>query len=579
MKTGITQISERFSNGLKLSRLAGADSFAQLSRMLMILFMSVVLIIYNSAFAQDKTSEIEKIFSWVTPTSPGCVCAVSKDGAEVFNKAFGKADLERDVPLNLNSVFDAGSLRKQFVAAAVLILVEEGKLSLTDDVHKYVPGLPEYGHKITVDHLLTHTSGIRDWQPLLNLAAGDPDALSMILRQRELNFIPGDEWSYSNSGYVLLTEIVNRVSGMAFPEFAKKRFFEPLGMRNSTYVLDMKNVIKNRALAYEKDKDQWKLDLYLGNERGGAGALMTTATDLLIWNDALSRNLLGRFVSTKLQEPAQLNNGRKLYYTRGLNVEPYLGQQMISHSGGAAGYHSWLGRLPDQKVSVAVMCNSDAMGATTIAHRIIELFVTSHPSAAVEDGPPPAIPADILKEVSSKAGLYFNEKTGEPMRLVMQRDRLRIANGPGLLPVGKDSFIRWGAFVEYMSQDKFGIIFNSPDQFALKSMEGKVTIYNRAKSYAPTAAELQSFTGHYRSDELMADFDITAGKAGLAVRVNDKPGPPYIMNAIHPDKFQFAVIMLSFNRDAAGKIVGLDFSNPLLRKVKFVRVGEARRGN
>lgn len=166
-------------------------------------FVAAALLGGTPAYAQDKTAEIDKIFSWAKPNEPGCAVSVSQNGKLVASRAYGSADLERDVPLSTNSIFDAGSVRNQFVAAAVLLLVEEGKLSLSDDVRKHISQLPDYGNKITLDHLLTHTSGIRDWQPLLNLAGGDPDAMTMILRQRGLNFVPGEEWSYSNSGYVL----------------------------------------------------------------------------------------------------------------------------------------------------------------------------------------------------------------------------------------------------------------------------------------------------------------------------------------------------------------------------------------
>ncbi len=241
------------------------------------------LLVGTPAYGQDKTGEIDKIFSWATPNAPGCAVAVSRHGKMVVNRAYGLADLERDVPLSTSSIFDAASIRKQFVAAAVLLLVEEGRLSLSDDVRKFIPELPDYGHKITLVHLLTHTSGLRDWIPLRNWANGSYDAMTMILRQRGLNFAPGEEWSYSNSGYVLLTEIVARTSGMSFSEFARTRLFEPLGMKTTTYVDDLRRVVKNRALAYEKEGDHWRMDMLLDNDRGGGGALFSTAADLLIW--------------------------------------------------------------------------------------------------------------------------------------------------------------------------------------------------------------------------------------------------------------------------------------------------------
>lgn len=155
--------------------------------------MVTTLLISTPAYAQDKTAEVDKIFSWTKPSEPGCAVAVSHQGKVVVNRAYGSADLERDVPITTNTIFDAGSVVKQFVAASVLLLVEEGKLSLTEDIRKYIPELPDTGQKIMLDHLLTHTSGIRDWTGIRPLAEGDPDVLTLILRQRGLNFAPGEE--------------------------------------------------------------------------------------------------------------------------------------------------------------------------------------------------------------------------------------------------------------------------------------------------------------------------------------------------------------------------------------------------
>src|ERR1044072_9114900 len=318
-------------------------------------FVVTALLLGTPVYAQDKTSEIDKIFRSATPATPGCAVAVSRHGKVVGNRAYGLADLERDVPLSPNSILDIGSVRKQFVAAAVLLLVEEGRLSLSDDIRKHFPELPDYGHKITVNHLLTHTSGVRDWTGLRPLAGGNADVVSLILSQRGLNFAPGEEWSYSNSGYVLLTEIVARASGMSFADFARKRMFEPLGMKTTFPPVDLRDVIKNRALGYEKEGNGWRVGMYVGNERGSSGgAILSTASDLLIWNDALTNGRLGAFVTEKLQEQTRLNNGRKLSYARGLMVDAYRRGTLVSHSGSAAGYSAWLGRLPALGLLIAV---------------------------------------------------------------------------------------------------------------------------------------------------------------------------------------------------------------------------------
>jgi len=216
-------------------------------------FVVAALLVSTPAHAQDRTSEIDKIFSWVTPGMPGCAVAASQHGKLIVNRAYGLADLERDVPITPATRFDAASIRKQFIAAAVLLLVEEGRLSLSDDVRKFIPELQDYRHTVTLDHLLTHTSGVRDWVPLRNWASGSSDVMTMILRQRGLNFAPGEEWAYSNSGYVLLAEIVARTSKMSLSEFARTRLFEPLGMKSTSFVDDLRQVVRNRAQACERE--------------------------------------------------------------------------------------------------------------------------------------------------------------------------------------------------------------------------------------------------------------------------------------------------------------------------------------
>jgi len=526
----------------------------------------------TNAQTQDKVAEIDKIFSWVKPNEPGCAVAASQNGKLVVNKAYGSADLEREVPLSTNSVFDAGSVRKQFVAAAILLLVEDGKIALTDDIRKYISQLPDYGHKITIDHLLTHTSGVRDWQALLNLAGGDPDAMTMIVRQRSINFNPGDEWSYSNSNYVLLPEIVSRVSGMPFSEFARKRIFDPLGMKSTTHPEDPLYLIRNRAIAYKKEPSGWKMDMYLGNDRGGAGGLFTTAADLVTWNDALMNNRLGKFVTEKLQEPTTLNYGRKVNYGRGLNIElrPGRGGRLVWHSGGAAGYSALAGYLPQHSLAVAIACNLDGGARSAYASRVFDLFLPP--------GTPPADPrtADAVTlaaaDLTAKAGMFFDEKTGEPLRLAVNNNTLVIAGGGPLVALSIDRFRIQRPTLFFMSEGEFELQFLSADQVEIKTKDGITSRYRRARPYTPTASDLKTFGGRFYSDELMAVFDATPTKDGLAVRANEANTIEF--NAVTRDTFQVGSSLLRFERDKSGKVVGLEYSNPLLRKVKFTRLND-----
>jgi CubicO group peptidase (beta-lactamase class C family) len=536
------------------------------------LALTASLIAGAPAFAQDKSAEIDKIFSWVTPGMPGCTVAIEHQGQVVARRAYGLADLERGVPITPESIFDAASVVKQFVAAATLMLVEEGKLSLTDDVRKYVPELPDYGHKITLDQMLTHTSGIRDWTGLQRLTNGSADALTLTLRQRALNAVPGEEWSYSNSGYVLLKEIVARVSGMSFSEFARTRLFEPLGMKSSTYLLDMRDVVKNRALAYEKSANGWRLDMHFGNERGGGGALLSTAGDLITWNAALTSGRLGKFVTEKLQEPATLNNGRKLGYARGLYVDSYRGSRVIFHSGGSAGYGTFLARFPEHGLSLASMCNAGQIVTGGLyARRIFDIFV---PATSTEVKPSsPAAPATIEGlDLKHRAGLFFSERNGDPLRLNLESGRLRIQGGPLLMTLSAERFRNSSGVLTFMSGDQFELQFISNDQIELKSMEGATTRYRRAQMYAPSAEDLQAFAGRYQSGEAGAFVDLVPAKEGLLGRLNDAPGAALPFRPVDRDTFQVAGVILRFRRDGAGKVVALDYSNPLVRNVAFTRV-------
>lgn len=533
-------------------------------------FAVAASLVGTRAYAQDKTGEIDKVFNWATPSAPGCAVAVSQRGKLVVNRAYGSADLERDVQLSPNSVFDVGSVRKQFVAAAVLLLVEDGKLSLADDIRKHFPELPDYGHKVTVDHLLTHTSGVRDWQGLRPLTAGNPDVMSLTLRQRGLNFAPGEEWSYSNSGYVLLTDLVARASGMSFPEFTRKRLFEPLGMKSATSPADLQAVIKNRALGYVKEGDGWRAGMYVGNERGsGGGAVLSTAADLAVWNDALTAGRLGAFVTGKLQEQARLNNGRKLRYARGLFVDSYPGGTQVSHSGSAAGYSAWLGRLPEEGLSVAVLCNSDEASATALARRVADQFLPPAPPA------PAASAAVTGLDLSGRAGLFVGERNGELLRLVLNREELRIPGArAALVPVARDRFRYPGGDLYFRSQDEFELNFLSQDEFELKTMEGQTTRFRRAEAFAPAAADLKAFEGRYESDEVGSVFKVVAGQGSLMFHREGSGGKGSELKPVNRDTFQIGPVTIRFVRDGAGKVSAFDYSNPLIRSLRFTRLSD-----
>ena len=519
------------------------------------------------ALAQDKAAEVDRIFASITADAPGCAAGATKNGNTVVNRYYGLANVETRAPLTASSLFDIGSTQKQFTAASILLLVQDGRLALTDDIRRFFPEMPDLGHKVTVDHLLTHTSGIRDWTGLLPLAPEGTDVLTLILRQRGLNFTPGEEWSYSNSGFELAKEIVARVSGMSFAEFTKKRLFDPLGMKSSAYVPDIMQAGANAALGYQKDGASWKPFMRLGNNRGG-GAIVSTVTDLLTWTDALASAKLGKFVTDKLHEVAILSNGRKLKYARGLIVDNTPGGLVVSHSGGAAGFSTWMGRVPEHNLSVAVACNFDPVSATALAGRVADLYLPPAPKASPQLASAPGV------DVSARAGVYFDERTGDPLRLGVQEGILRIGNGPPLVAVSANVFRPRRADMFFRSNDEFEMTFTSDDLLEIKSMEGNVTRYRRAQPWSPVATDLQGIEGRYENRELGSVFELVPNGSALAMRFESAPDKSVELTPVARDTWMRSMMIVKLRRDANGKVVGFDYGNPVVRRIAFTRLGD-----
>jgi hypothetical protein len=343
---------------------------------------------------------------------------------------------------------------------------------------------------------------------------------------------------------------------------------------------DLRDVIKNRALGYEKEGGGWRVGMYVGNERGsgGGGAVLGTAADLVIWNDALTSGRLGVFVTEKLQEQARLNNGRKLSYARGLNVDSYRGGTLVSHSGGAAGYSAWLGRLPAHGLSIAVLCNADVTSASALARRVGDLFLTAVGAETTATGTPPGAAEGAAVtglDLNSKAGLFFSERTGEPLRLIVNNGRLSIVGGPPLVAVTTDRFRNPRGDLFFRSQDQFELHFLSKDQFELKSMEGQTTRYRRAHPYLPTATELQAFAGRYESDETGSVLQMVPKKDSLVMRLELSPDKALEFRPVDRDTFQVSRMTVHFHRDPTGKVVAFDYSNPVVRNIRFTRLSDS----
>lgn len=333
--------------------------------------------------APAREAAVDKVFSAWTQATPGCAVGVSENGAAVLQRAYGMADLEHNVPNAAETIFEAGSVSKQFTAAAMILLARDGRVSLDDDVRKYIPELPPYDAPVTIRQMLAHTSGLRDWGSLAGIAGMPRGArtythahvVDILSRQTALNFTPGTRWSYSNSGYNLAAVIIARVSGMSFAEFSRTRLFQPLGLTHTSWRDDYTRVVPNRAIAYSQAFGQYRQDMPFEDVHGNGG-LLTTVGDLLKWQAALfGGSLSGAALATAQQTPMRLNDGRELHYGLGVFQGAYKGVPEVYHSGSTAGYRAFLTYYPSARLAVATLCNAGNANATALNRAVSDIYL------------------------------------------------------------------------------------------------------------------------------------------------------------------------------------------------------------
>ena len=329
------------------------------------------------------SSKVDAIFTeWNKLDSPGCSLAVIKDGAIIYKHGYGMANLKKHIPITSKTIFDIGSTSKQFTAASIVLLAQEGKISLDDNIRKYLPEIPDYGHKITIRNLIHHTSGLRDYLDLFSQEGieqedytNDKDALDILIRQKSLNFKPGDKYLYCNSGYFLLSQIIKRASGQTLRQYAQEKIFNPLGMKNTHFHDDHTKTVENKATGYSPEKKGFVVDMS-NFDQTGDGGVNTTVEDLFLWDQNFYHPKVGgKALIDQMLTRGKLNNGKKLEYAYGLEIMPYKGLNTVSHGGAWAGYRAELLRFPDQKFSVICLCNLSSMEPEELAVNVADIYL------------------------------------------------------------------------------------------------------------------------------------------------------------------------------------------------------------
>lgn len=348
----------------------------------------IFILLCLSLNGQIKQSDsVDSLFNdWNNTDTPGGAIGIIQDGVLIYSRGYGMADLEHNITLGPESVFYLGSVSKQFVTFCILLLEEEGKLNLDDKVQKYLPDFPDYGTPLTIRHFIHHTSGVRDFLTLMELKGMSyldhierEEAYDLIKRQRVLNFVPGDQYLYSNSCYFMLAMIIEKVSGQPLSKFAKEKIFIPLGMNNTIFYDNNTQLINNKVFSYEKrtEGDGFN-NLIMRWDLVGGGGVYSNISDLFLWDQNFYNNKLGRGgqeIINKMQKDGLLNNGKSCGYAFGLSVDAYKGLKTVSHGGALAGYRTGIIRFPDEKFSIIILSNRSDADPTSKGYQVAEIFL------------------------------------------------------------------------------------------------------------------------------------------------------------------------------------------------------------
>lgn len=517
--------------------------------------------------------------------SPGCALGVYQDGALLYARGYGMASLEHGVALSPRSVLDVGSISKQFTAMAVLMLQQEGKLSLDDPIRKHIPEMPAYADRVTLRRALSQTSGLRDLYVMMGQTgrsfAGDTvDALRVITRSAEPNYEPGARYLYTNSGWILAAQAVYRLTGRTLAQFAEERIFAPLGMRDTRYLADATTIIPNGAEGYAP-RPEGGFRLARSTYDGaivGAGAVHTTVDDFGRWLANFdSATVGGRAILAAMTTPTTLTDGSPAAsgptqaYALGLNVGTLRGLPVVSHGGSWAGYRGHFLRFPEQRFAVATFCNLTTSGPDSLARKVAGIYLGDRMqpdsarawAVALADAPGGEVPAARLRAL---AGVWRNAERGELRRLRLVGDTLFAVGAERTRVVALDGGrFRAGPGTELRFEGDAA----APARMLVRTATETVS-YTRADTVALTPARLAEYAGDYRSAEVDATHTWKVERGQLVLYVNDRRLG--VLEPTYPDGFTRGSSVIDVTRDARGRITGFVLEAGRVRHLRFTRV-------
>lgn len=522
----------------------------------------------------DIETRVDALFAeWDKPTSPGCALAVIQDGAIIYQRGYGMADLERGVPITPETRFDLGSTGKQFTAALIAIFANRGLLSLDAPIRKYLPEMPPYAEKVTIRHLLHHTGGVRDYLTLMELSGLSwvneyPEAmlLDLLARQPRLNFTPGSEYMYSNGGYFLLGTIASRVGSKHFTELLKEHILEPLGMQRTTFNKDFRPIVPSRALSYDPGDEAGVFDNSIALSGGfGDGALLSCLGDLLLWDRNFCANQLNDAQADlieQMQTPGTLNNGQPIAYAFGLSKESYRGQTVLRHAGSWAGYICDMLRFPDQRFSVICLCNLSSIDPEKLTNQVADIYLED----VLNEEQAAPVPEISAGELTARSGVYQGRRA--TYAIYLKEGKLCFTGGKrefDLIPLGGGVF--------QIAGQSARLIYAGRDyrRLSLVQSDGTSRKLQRVRKERFQPEALQRYEGEYTCSELGVRYRLFAENGVLYLRRTpyDQPAEVYPFTE---DTFRTGIGEMRLRFDKAGAVKGLNLHGWGVVDVKFKKV-------
>jgi CubicO group peptidase (beta-lactamase class C family) len=527
-----------------------------------------------------STGAIDALFAeWDRTDSPGAALGIIQDGVLTYARGYGMASLEYGNPITPKSVFYIASTSKQFTACCVALLAQQGRISLDDDIRKYFPEIPDYGHTITVRHLVHHTSGLRDYLAVAMLsgrfgdAVTDDDVVETIARQKAANFAPGEKYLYSNSGYVLMAILVQRVTGQSLREYADEHIFQPLGMAHTHFHDDRTVWVPQRAWGHTRRPDGSFGLALTPYDRVGDGGLLTCIEDLYLWDRSYTSHAIGGKELTDLRlTPGTLNSGEKITYAFGLDITRYRGLPVVRHAGGFYGYCCEYVRFPEQHTSVICLFNIEGPDPTALAQRMAELVLDDRYSvqkpAEAGAAPLPTPPAEQLRRL---VGAYRHPVTGAVYQVELCDGKLTVGFAGAQFTLEPVAARRFRALQTPMPVE-LEFVYDGGDLPVSVSVtvgQRKAETLPRVEVVTYTADELESFSGRYTSEELDTVYRVSVHDGTLAFRY--RHSGDLLGVSTTRDSFALSMGSVEYRRDADGTVTGFTLSNDRANGFVFVR--------